>query len=581
MAKMIRRSVRSIRAAVLFALSAIVLAGCVPSGPASPAPGDGPARSGRTESGRALVAIIRVEPASIAGKSLQQAGTSLHVPRRVFNALLALIDDRALPRLELAEALPQLNSDTWRVFPDGRMETTYRLRPNLTWHDGTPLTSDDFVFAWRVYSAPELGFGNVPPTHAMEEVSAPDPRTLHVRWRLPYAGAATLSARDRELPPLPRHILRDAFEGQTADAFGAHAFWTREYLGVGPYRLEHWEPGTFIDAVAFPGYALGRPKIDRIKLRFVSDPNTALANLLAGEAHMATDNSIAQVVEGLKGAWAQSTGGRLIHWPNAWRHTFAQHRPELANPRAVLDARVRKALAHAIDKESINEAVYGGDVIFSDTMIWTKSEWGPAADRIQTRYPFDLRRSEQLMAEAGFQKGTDGSYAHPVEGRFAATVRTTAAADFEAEMHIMVDTWRRAGFDIQGSVLPAAQAQDSQVRATYPALFTSNTNLGESALLNYVSAVIPGPENRWNGGNRGGWRNAEYDRLAEEFNRTLDRAQRTDQVTQMLQIYSDELPAISLFFRAQPMAHVPALRGPEVAAPESSMIWNVHEWEFR
>jgi peptide/nickel transport system substrate-binding protein len=432
-----------------------------------------------------------------------------------------------------------------------------------------------------VYSAPELGFGNVPPSHAMEEVTAPDPRTLQVRWRLPYAGADTLSARDRELPPLPRRILRDAFEGQSAEAFAAHPFWTREYVGVGPYRLEQWEPGTFIDAVAFDGYALGRPKIERIKLRFVSDPNTALANLLAGEAHMATDNSIAQVVEGLKGEWAQRFGGRLIHWPNAWRHTFAQHRPELANPRAVLDVRVRKALAHAIDKESINEAVYAGDVIFSDTMIWTKSEWGPAADRIQTRYPYDLRRSEQLMAEAGFQKGTDGISVHPVEGRFAATVRTTAASDFEAEMLIMVDTWRRAGFDIQGSVLPAAQAQDSQVRATYPALFSSNTNLGESALLNYVSSVIPGPENRWNGGNRGGWRNPEYDRLAEEFNRTLDRAQRVDQVTQMLQIYSDELPAISLFFRAQPLAHIPALRGPEVAAPESSMVWNVHEWEFR
>jgi peptide/nickel transport system substrate-binding protein len=93
--------------------------------------------------------------------------------------------------------------------------------------------------------------------------------------------------------------------------------------------------------------------------------------------------------------------------------------------------------------------------------------------------------------------------------------------------------------------------------------------------------VIPGPENRWNGGNRGGWRNAEYDRLADEFNRTLDRSQRIDQVTQMLQIYADELPAISLFFRSQPLAHIPALRGPEVAAPESSMIWNVHEWEFR
>jgi ABC-type transport system substrate-binding protein len=47
--------------------------------------------------------------------------------------------------------------DTWRVFPDGRMETTFRLRANLTWHDGEPLSGADFVFAWRVYTNPDLG----------------------------------------------------------------------------------------------------------------------------------------------------------------------------------------------------------------------------------------------------------------------------------------------------------------------------------------------------------------------------------------------------------------------------------------
>ena len=62
-------------------------------------------------------------------------------PYRALNAGLAINDERELPHPYLAEALPELNSDTWRVFPDGRMETAYRLRPNLTWHDGRPLTA--------------------------------------------------------------------------------------------------------------------------------------------------------------------------------------------------------------------------------------------------------------------------------------------------------------------------------------------------------------------------------------------------------------------------------------------------------
>src|SRR5207245_2214732 len=83
------------------------------------------------------------EPASLATRPFQQPGTALHVSRRLFNALPALIDDRAVPRPDLLEAFPELNTDSWRLFPDGRMETTYRLKPSLTWHDGQPLTADD------------------------------------------------------------------------------------------------------------------------------------------------------------------------------------------------------------------------------------------------------------------------------------------------------------------------------------------------------------------------------------------------------------------------------------------------------
>ena len=321
-------------------------------------------------------------------------------------------------------------------------------------------------------------------------------------------------------------------------------------------------------------------KIERILLRFVGDSNTAIANLLAGDAQVATDAAIPQVTDALKGEWMQQRGGRVVHWPNTWRSTTVQHRPDLASPPGILDARVRKSLAHTIDKASINETVLGGDGILSETMIWSKSEWGAATNGLDATFSYDPRRAEQLMGEAGFQKGPDGTYAGP-GGRFTGGLRTTAGADFEQEMLIMADGWRRVGFDIQESVVPAAQAQDNQVRATFPTLFTGNTNMGEPALLNYTTSGIPRPENRWNGGNRGGWSNAAYDRLADEFNRTLARPERVQQVAEMLRIYVEELPSISLFFRAQPLAHVAGLRGPATAAPESSLIWNIHEWEYQ
>src|SRR6266516_6818 len=57
-------------------------------------------------------------------------------------------DGRVLPRL--AEAVPSIENGLWKVFPDGRMETTWRLRPGLVWHDGAPFTADDLVFSTMV-----------------------------------------------------------------------------------------------------------------------------------------------------------------------------------------------------------------------------------------------------------------------------------------------------------------------------------------------------------------------------------------------------------------------------------------------
>src|SRR5579871_4772623 len=163
-------------AALLVALTLLVEA-CAPSTttPSAPASSGQPAPQVGASSARPLVIIIRLEPPDLTANGLKQAQSVFTATRRLFNATLALLDDRAAPRPYLAEALPQLNTDSWQVFPDGRMETTYRLKPNATWQDGAPLTAGDFVFAWRVYTDPELG---VPPTQAIkliDEVLAPDP----------------------------------------------------------------------------------------------------------------------------------------------------------------------------------------------------------------------------------------------------------------------------------------------------------------------------------------------------------------------------------------------------------------------
>lgn len=517
-----------------------------------------------------MVIANRLEPIYLTEKGLLQTGTAFGTTTRLFNAGLAYQDEREASHPFLAEALPRLNSESWRVSPDGRMETTYRLRPNLTWHDGAPLSADDFVFAHRVYAAPEFGRSNSPPQNWIEEVIAPDSRTVVVRWRQTFPEADALLPAD--FPPLPRHILEGPLQRGDPDAFVAHAYWQREYIGLGAFRLENWEPGSFLEATAFDAYVLGRPKIERIRIIFVPDPNTILANLMAGAAHLTTDESI-RLPQGaiLRSEWeARQAGSVLLRLTGARRTEVQLHR-ERVNPPVLLDLRVRRAAAHAIDKEALNQGLIEGLGKPADTLVQPHVEYFPDVERAIVKYPYDLRRTEQLLNEVGYSKGGDGFYASPTAGRFAMELRVLAGSQNEAEIAIMADGLKHVGFDMSSYVVPAAQIQDGQIRASFPALSTTTGGTLDSL----HSAAIPTPQNRWQGNNRSSWVNPEYDRLFDAFTTALARAERYQHLVQMARIYSEDVPSIPLYYNVSVVAHAAALKG--VIAGTS---WNVHLWEF-
>lgn len=303
----------------------------------------------------------------------------------------------------------------------------------------------------------------------MEEVLATDARTFVIRWREPYPAADALA--HYSFSPLPRQILEQRFEEDSADAFGSHPYWTREYVGLGPFRLTRWELGSLIEGVAFDGHALGRPKIPRIHIIPINDPNTIVANLLADTAHYADASITFPQASTLRQEWSPRQAGSLLFHPNQWSAARFQFRPDVVNPRALQDVRIRRALAHALDKQAINDGVYDGQVVLADTMIPPSIDYYGAIDAAIAKYPYDLRRSEQIMNEAGFAKGADGFYASPTDGKFAPEVRGFEVAPFSTELTAVASAWRQGAFDVQESIFPFAQAQDNQARASFPGIF--------------------------------------------------------------------------------------------------------------
>jgi peptide/nickel transport system substrate-binding protein len=291
------------------------------------------------------------------------------------------------------------------------------------------------------------------------------------RWKQPYVDAGSLhGGQIGGFPALPRHILAAAFESASSspEPFIARPFWAQEYVGRGPYKLERWEPGAFIEGSSFEGHVLGRARIDRVRVLFMGDPNAVLANILSGEAHVNIDDSIRfQQAAILQREWTPREGGTVILSPAQTRYTHVQLRPEVASPSALLDVRFRQGLAHAIDKKALVDALLDGQGLTADTLIVPQVETFADVERAITKYPYDPRRTEQIFGDLGISKGSDGTYASPADGRILVDIRVLSGAANETEATVMVDSFKRVGLNATLYVFSQAQGQDALARASF------------------------------------------------------------------------------------------------------------------
>ncbi len=573
------------RATSIAILAALVfISACTSASPSRPSSGAAPSGAS-TEPARSvtLVMAARGEMPSLSARPMRDFGLGGRSTVSLFSRGLAIKDASGTSQPYLAETLPQLNTDSWRVLPDGGMETTYRLRPDLTWHDGTALTSEDWAFSWRVYQVPELGHAGASPIDRIMGIDTPDARTLVIRWKQPWAQAGMLDVTDQtNFPPLPRHLLEEQFGRANWDGFVALPYWTVEYIGQGPYRLDRWEIGSFLEGSAFDKHSLGRPLIDKVRVMFIADANAVVANLLAGETQITVDSPLAfQQGMIVRREWAPRNVGTVLVYPVFYRWLVVQQRAEFANPRSLRDIRVRKALAHSIDKSALNEALFEGEGIMADSPISNNSAFFSLVDRATAKYPYDLRMTEQLMTEAGYTKGGDGTYQSAADGRFSTELSVLANVQNQQELGIVGAGWRQLGFDVGEIVWPQAYGQDSQLRNTHPGLSGTNGPGGPDAVLDYGVATLPRPENRWLGSNRGGWTNPEFDRLAGTFNSTLVHEERNQILAQLVRVLTSDAAYISLWFNPTVTAYVTGLTGPGVVPPDGDVAWNVHLWQYQ
>jgi peptide/nickel transport system substrate-binding protein len=515
-----------------------------------------------------------LEPENLNPKWFSGSGVSDYV--WLFNSFLTYYDFGGTLHPMLARDIPSQEAGTWQVNPDGTMVTTYRLRENARWHDGTPVTSGDFAFAFEVYVDDDVPVLHRDPEHLISSVEAPALDTIIVTWREPYVGANALGY--RELNPLPRHLVESRYRLNKATFLNGDE-WTTAYVGTGPFVLDRWTPGAGLVARANPDWFLGSPKIELIDVRFISDANTLVANLLAGEVDLINSPGIrANEAVIIRDQWQARTDGYLKIWATRISFVEFQYRQVQNWQAALADVRVRRALIHAVDRQGLVDTVNEGMGAIADAQVATSDSAFADVDRALTKYPFDPTRASALLGEAGWRRDASGSLVGPAGQPLELEVMSIAAQTRAAT--IVADNWKAIGANAGPNILPAARNRDRELRTSFPSTQLSQRGLSISDFV-FVTDQMPKPELGYAGSNRGSFSDAEVDRLHRIAQTSLDPRQRHNAVVGLHKRMSEVAGYGPLFYSVEVIAARDRLKGPVGNyGPQIGITWNVFEWEI-
>ncbi|MBM2809522.1 MAG: hypothetical protein HW416_281 [Chloroflexi bacterium] len=497
----------------------------------------------------------------------------------VFNSFLTYYDFGGAIHPMLAREIPSLGSADWVINPDGTMVTTYRIRSNARWHDGTPLTAQDFVLGYDVTIDPDLPIRDRTPENLISGVDAPNPSTVVVRWKEPYVYANQLTF--QQMSPVASHLVEEKFRNNRANfMFGEE--WTSNYVGNGPFRLERWVPGSSMLARANTDWVLGPPKVEFLDIRFISDARTQLANLLSGEVDMINSPGVEPPeAVAAREHWGNTSQGYIATWTRNIRYLDFQHRDVAHWQRAVTDPRIRQAIMHATNRPGLLEVVSYGLGSTADLFLAPTEPTFREANGAVVKYPFDPSRASALLANVGWRTTRPGA---PVTNETGATLDidlwTTAGGGAEQEAAIITDGWKTAGINPGTSVIASALQRDNELRVSFPGVNLSSRGI---TLDNFVftSGHLPTAEVRWQGANRGSFSDSEIDRLQNLVLTSFAPEAQGQAVTALNKRMSELVGIGPLYYGVGVIVAKNKLKGPvgEVAQ-KSGMSWNVFEWEI-
>ena len=316
---------------------------------------------------------------------------SARVTKRIFEGLVG----QELGSYKLVPGLAQ----SWDISRDG-LTYTFRLRPNVTFHDGTPFNAEavKFVFERQLNDkGPYYATGTYPYVKGflgnVAGVEVLDASTVQIKLKAP-------------LTPFLQYLAHQSlfmFSPESLKKWGKDV--VKHPVGTGPFKLETWEPGVKVVLARHDQYWGGAPKIRQAIYVPIVEAQARLVALKTGDIDLTMDvppDSLDELRRDPNIVVAESNSSAV------WYVTLNTRHPILK------DRRVRQALNHAVNKEAIIRDILRGTAIVSRGPI--SPVYGPYYEENTARYPHDLEKARALLKDAGYAGGFELGFLVPESG---------------------------------------------------------------------------------------------------------------------------------------------------------------------
>ncbi|HOJ89330.1 MAG TPA: peptide ABC transporter substrate-binding protein [Pseudothermotoga sp.] len=494
-------------------------------------------------------------------------------------------DDNGFYHPRMIKRMPSLENGLIKINQDGSMSVTFELRKGMKWHDGYPVTAHDAKFQWEVMVSEAPVTSNYFEKMA-DSVEVIDDYTFTVHFPQPVPGAelgSSVYAYYYGWFQLPEHLFRKDFEEAKKtgkwDEFVQKV--TFNPVMTGPYKFKEYVEGQYIVLEAFDEYYMGRPNIDQLVMRIIPDSDVVFASVLKGEIDFGR-----YTLDLKQSLQLQKDKGDLFNvyfTPNVAVNTIDlnfRDPQDLTKPHPLFgDVRVRQAILHAIDRQQINNVVFFGKGQIVDTWITEVHMMRDAlkGDHIK-KYPYDLKKAEELLAQAGWKKNKQGLLEKDGKVFEFTLIAGAGSSQNELMTQLIQGMLKKVGISVKIEMKPALVIWEEAPMGKFDAWLTGwGYGVSDEALNYWGTDMIPSEANNWGGTNYTGWSNPKNDEILAKMATEVDYSKRVELYKQHFALWTNDLPVLPLISDPTPHFAKKYIKSFN-STYDSGLGWIIYNW---